>query len=172
MSKRLFFAIFPDPDTLALLQSVQQKQESVCKAKPVAPENLHLTLAFLGRCEEQQIPRIESIAEAIHIKPFTIQLRHYHVFNRRRILACVPLKLPPPLLSLHKRLLTELRSSGMHVRAGKRFTPHVSLFQKVESLSPAQTLPVRIDWRISSFSLVESTLRPDKAYYKVLRNYR
>src|SRR5215471_16356721 len=73
---RLFIAVNCNDKTKNLLLSVQDdiKAQSF-KGNFSRPENLHLTLVFLGETPEEQVPAIcAAIQEALHppIAPFTL----------------------------------------------------------------------------------------------------
>lgn len=167
MSTRLFFAIFPDPATQKALCAAQDN--IICKANRVAPENLHMTLAFLGNCEEDQIPCISNAPLKFKASPFQIPLKRYRMITRQHILACSPLNDPPALVTLQKNLLHSLNQCD--IRFSNRFMPHVSLFRNVKSLPKVDKLEPPIVWQVQSFMLIASVLKPDKAHYQILKTY-
>lgn len=166
--KRLFFGIYPDLPANQLLQRIQA--QTACAGKPTAPQNFHVTLIFVGEREDAELGRIERAAASVSVPPFTLRLEHYDVFKRIGLLACVPARTPVELLSLHKRLLGALRECGVHIRS--RLYPHLTLFRKIEGVPAERELPAAVEWRVASFALVESSLRPDKAHYRIVREYK
>ncbi|MEM3138445.1 MAG: 2'-5' RNA ligase family protein, partial [Thermofilaceae archaeon] len=57
---RCFVAVdVDDPDVISRVTRIQQQiNETGAKLKIVEPENLHLTLRFIGEIEEEQVGRI------------------------------------------------------------------------------------------------------------------
>jgi 2'-5' RNA ligase len=65
---RCFVALWPDATTCARLDALARAQARACPgAQRTAPENLHLTLAFLGDLDLAQAPRIAAMLAAIAV---------------------------------------------------------------------------------------------------------
>jgi len=63
---RVFIAIELPPEIKASLAQLQnQLKTSGADAKWVEPQNIHLTLKFLGEIEEQKLAQIVSIIEGV-----------------------------------------------------------------------------------------------------------
>ena len=133
------------------------------------PENLHMTLAFLGEREAATVECIHDAASSVCAPPFSFKVGRYDMFTKQRLLVAVPTKIPPELLSLRKRLLQALRHCGINLSG--RFHPHVTLFRNMRAPLPEQNLPQSVEWRITSFALVESVLKSDRAHYASLHEY-
>ena len=80
---RLFIALdlnSQNRDALAKLQAQLKKADA--DLKWVEPENIHLTLKFLGEVKEEKIPKIiPAIKESItEIQPFSLEIRNLGAF--------------------------------------------------------------------------------------------
>ena len=90
LSNRIFIAIDLPVNikkTLITLQNIL-KHETNIEARLVKPEQIHLTLAFLGDCTQQQIDAVQAALKTIQHKPFTVCLNKCGVFpdtNRPRV---------------------------------------------------------------------------------------
>ena len=65
MSLRLFFAFWPEPFQQVALAEATRGVAERSGGQPVPPENLHVTLVFLGSVPESNIDRVESIATKV-----------------------------------------------------------------------------------------------------------
>jgi len=73
VKKRLFLGIFPPPDMQKTLGNVQE-QYDIEDVRWTPPENLHITVLFLGIVRVEQVVSIENALEEIpeRVPPFTL----------------------------------------------------------------------------------------------------
>lgn len=146
--------------------------------RPVARENLHLTLAFLG---EQTGPALEDLheeLEALSWPGFELTLRGTGCFG-----ATVPRVVfagadpVPGLVGLHRATKAASRRAGL-VLQKRRFQPHVT-FSRLKPQDAAWVAPFLQDsagfyhenGTVTSFALFRSRLRPGGASYEILAEY-
>jgi len=80
---RLFIAInFSTPFRNSLISIINQLRPQVKKARFSLPENLHLTLFFIG--ESEDITTITSIINSINFDQFSITLSKVGSFKRHK----------------------------------------------------------------------------------------
>lgn len=141
----------------------------------VEPENLHLTLAFLGEVDQRSLPLVEDAVYAAtegESSPLRLSAQGLGGFpderSARVLWAGVDGEVPR-LLALRKRLVAELRSAGFEVDS-RRFRPHITLAR----FRSAQPLPSRLarlqefgEWQVDELQVIESHLRPSGARYVV-----
>ncbi|MHA1628876.1 MAG: RNA 2',3'-cyclic phosphodiesterase [Candidatus Heimdallarchaeota archaeon] len=76
-SIRAFFAV--DIDDKELKRKIVEVQKELAlpetRIKFVEPNNLHLTLKFLGDIDESIVPELQKAAEKITFEPFTLELQ-------------------------------------------------------------------------------------------------
>ena len=101
-------------------------------AKWVQPENMHLTLAFLGDVEDRRVPEVEDVmyaaTEGIH-EPLRLQAQGIGAFpdeEGARVMWAGLDGEVPRLIELQARLVRELRAAGFEVDS-KRYRPHITL---------------------------------------------
>lgn len=95
------------------------------------PENLHVTLLFLGEVNDVEIPRIFRIAEqaAVCQPPFTMSLEMLGAFpsiHHPRVLWIGVGSGAQELIALHDRLEPPLSELGYR-REERKYTPHITL---------------------------------------------
>ncbi len=109
------------------------------------PENLHMTLAFLG--EQPSPDKAAEALEALHAPAGALLLDHYEVFRRTEILYLAPRE-DGPARNVALALEKELRSRGFRLEA-RPFKAHLTLCRRLRlpegSLPPPEQIwvPVR-----------------------------
>ncbi len=64
-TRRVFFALWPDAAQREALAHAIRKAVKSCGGRPVPPESLHVTLAFLGSVPESGVPELGSLAREV-----------------------------------------------------------------------------------------------------------
>ena len=146
----------------------------------VAPENMHITLVFLGEQPEDRLEELHHACAAIRAEPFALTLRGVGVFGgdkpRNVWVGVAP---SPPLEHLQRKVETAARGAGIDV-AARRFTPHVTLGR----MRPHEADLVRLEHAIAAcndfraepfdvteFALMRSHLGRKGAEYAALASY-
>ncbi len=142
----------------------------------LAPQQMHLTLHFLGSVSRQRLP---ALVEGLRVPfaPFDLALRRCERWPRGMLVA-LPDEPPPALADLHAALGAALQRLGLPVEQ-RAFRPHVTLARRYDGPVPAPLAsPVR--WHVTRYALVES--RPVMApgvpqktvgtSYRVLHHYK
>ncbi len=175
---RAFVAIdLPDPVRTAL----EAVQEALPVGRAVDPDQLHLTLAFLG---EQPIDRLEAAHEALEGvagAPFDLRLRGLGVFDGRRpTVVWAGVAEDGPLRALRSRVLSALHGAGLPLER-RRFRPHVTIARLSALDAGAEDRLARFlsrwegfpspSFEVRDFGLWRSILRPDGAVHEELARY-
>jgi 2'-5' RNA ligase len=167
--ERLFFALWPSDD-------VRQAIRHSCKfslrhsgGRPVALENWHITLAFLGSVDAEQRACVEHMASVIHLPDLELQLDHIGHWARPRVLWLGAQETPDELTELANRLIVGSRDCGLSLDK-RPFKAHLTLKRKVkEPPPPCEVKPVA--WPVKSFALVRSNTLPEGVQYEVVRDW-
>jgi len=170
---RLFVAAYPPPETaVALLASLEQLD--LPPNRPVAPDQVHMTLHFIGETPES---KVDAIAETVRhaaggLDSFVLTPRQLITLPQRPMVRLVAAATdrPAALLELQRRLVTRLARNPRH-RAGDRFRPHLTLCRLG---SPAKLAAIEVPLGVPPFLveeivLVRSTLRPQGAHHETVR---
>jgi 2'-5' RNA ligase len=169
-SIRLFFALWPGDDTRAeLLRARDAMADSAgAGARPTHPDDLHMTLVFVGAVAPERLPCIESAGDDVVLAPFDLALRRVETWSRQRLLVAVPDAPPPALFNLVAQLQQGLLACGIAPER-RRYRPHATLARRAERTAPQ---PLSVAWAVRGFVLARSGVGAAGAGgYRVLRTW-
>ena len=163
---RLFFALWPgDP----LRQALAERLAALAAAgtgRAQRPDQLHLTLEFLGSVPTDRLPVIREAAAEVRAEPFEVVLDALEYWRRPQVLCLVARGVPPALAGLVQALRTELEARGFDTER-RPYRAHLTLARKVDRPpDPSPTDPVR--WPATDFVLVESITERSGSVYRPL----
>ena len=161
-TRRLFFAVSPDA---ASREALRRLQAEVCPAgaRRVRPAGLHLTLVFLGDCDEATQARLAAAAAAVAVPPFELVLDRTGTF-RSGVLWTAPTATPEPLAKLAAALASAARAAGVATES-RPFRPHLTLARHAAPGAVTGPHPP-VAWRVSEFALYASRLLPSGAVHE------
>jgi RNA 2',3'-cyclic 3'-phosphodiesterase len=160
-------------------------QETLAEAgtdvKCVEPENLHVTLLFLGEVEDRTVPAVcQAVANATREHaPFPLSIERAGCFpnpRRPRILWIGVGEGTQELVALHDALEPPLLNLGCYRREERKYTPHITL-GRVKSERPTERLSTALakhaGWHggsinVSEIQVMSSELTPKGPIYTVL----
>jgi RNA 2',3'-cyclic 3'-phosphodiesterase len=169
-SRRLFFALWPD-DVVRhdIISRLKRLPQHAMHAKKMQPDNLHLTLHFIGNVEDDMAACLHQAAQTLHCSPFALQLDTTGYFKPPQIFWMGCSQLPEGLRMLHQRLADALLPCGYQPES-RPFTPHVTLLRKL--CDPGVAVAFQpVHWDVKSFSLIESLSTAEGVLYRPLENY-
>ena len=146
------------------------------------PEKLHLTLKFLGDCEEKQLCELENIVgeTASEISNFKLQIQETGVFpNARnpRVLWVDVRDEAGNLAKINDFLETECEKIGFE-RERRKYVPHLTI-GRVREPNRARELAGKhlankfepVEFTVSEIVIYESQLKPTGSVYSVVSKY-
>ena len=169
--RRLFFALWPDPETLERSLAAVRRWAPPGVGRPQRPDQLHLTLEFLGSVPEARLGVALAAGEAAsaHTGPFSITLDRIEHWRRPQVLCLTASTLPDPMIALVTRLRTELAGKGFEPEQ-RPFKAHLTLARQVRRPSPVA--PVEpLAWPAHELTLVESLTGPGGSRYERLATW-
>jgi 2'-5' RNA ligase len=167
---RLFFALWPDEGVRAQLARWTRELHAVCGGRPTRAENLHLTLAFLGKVEDTRAAEVERAADAVAPRSISLVLDEPGYWKGNRIAWAGATVVPPGL----EAFVEELRSALAGARIGfdsKGFVSHVTLLRDAREPRAMPALDP-IEWRLDGFALVRSVTLPEGSRYEIRKSWK
>lgn len=168
-SLRLFFALWPDDPTRARLADWMQAIHRASGGRAMPPENVHLTLAFLGSTPAAALPAIAAAAGRAAPRTFTLRIDAPGYWRHNQIAWAGAREVPPALAAL----VGDLRAALLEANVAfdpKPFVAHLTLVRKAP---PGFRLPrlEPIEWPVRDFVLVRSMTGPDGSAYEVTQRW-
>jgi 2'-5' RNA ligase len=179
---RTFIAIDPGKPIRDRLVSLQESlQRAGADAKWVEPENLHVTLLFLGEVDIITVPEVcTAVAEAVaEHAAFTMTVEHTGCFphaRRPRILWAGVGTGTQEIVAIHDAVERPLLELGCYRREERKYTPHITLGRirgerHHSDLGPALTRYA--DWKggetaVKEIHVMGSELTPQGPVYTIL----
>jgi 2'-5' RNA ligase len=160
---RLFCALQLADETVECLAAWQA--EHLVGGRIVRPENLHVTLAFLGHRPAGEVPAIAAELRAASAGAARVELRPVRYRETRAVGMVVLEDVGGAATALAEDLQERLERLGVYRREGRRWLPHLTVLRFREraglSLDPPNTCSIHV---VRS-ALYRSSLGPDGARY-------
>jgi len=132
----------------------------------VRPENIHLTLAFLGEADPG---KAIAVARQVRAMRHTLPIEEARYWKHNAIVWVGPLAIPEALSDLAGQLYSSLRTEGFALEE-RPFAAHVTLLRKAKPVM-ALPPPPRVDWPVDEFRLVRSKVSREGASYEALERF-
>jgi 2'-5' RNA ligase len=165
-------------EELRILQ--QELKKSEIDAKWVSPENIHLTLKFLGNIDLNQAEQIKNILNEIskQSKPFYLNLSGIGVFpklDHPRVLWVGVNEGKNESIEIAKKLEDDLEKIGFQ-KENRPFSPHLTLARirssknkdKLKELAEQTSFTSNNKVYVNKLTLFKSTLTPKGSVYSIL----
>jgi len=173
---RLFIAV-DLPDTIK--ENLRSMSFGIPGAKWIGPEQLHLTVRFIGEVGGALFLDVKTILEEIRLASFSLQLKGVGFFPPRgapRVL-WIGLEKNDPLQRLRKKIDSSLLRVKVEPE-GRKFSPHITLarlknspVQKITNFLSGNGLFSQEPFQVEDFKLYSSILSPKGAFHRVERIY-
>ena len=155
-SERLFFSLkFSASQQKQLLPYQQLLSQQFPTAKPVAVDNLHLTLFFLGQVTTAQKLHLLTAAQSLTMPPFQLTLDTLAAFTKPKILYLAPSAVPAELRGLQQQLAKICKAQGFN-EIHDCYRPHVTLLRHVSVNENFNRQIAPLPLVISEFALYQS----------------
>ncbi len=166
---RLFISINFDEQTKQNILAVQRRLREAGKGRFTPPENFHLTLAFLGEVEEEDLGRLQAVLDELGVPKMELIFRRMGCFWRDSELWWIGVEEDPVLMKLQRELVASLKAAGFAPDA-KRFRPHITLARDMHiGRVPQETLLLQaFRTTVSRVSLMRSNYPARQVLYTEL----
>lgn len=144
---RIFIAIrFTEAFKSSILDAQDGLKEYGVRGNYTQPENLHLTLAFIG--ETERVEEIKAAVDAVKFEPFVIRTGKMGCFNGRSRVVWLGIEGEDKVKAIAQQLRRNLDQRGIDYAKGK-FSPHITLVRQ-----PSE-MPLDIDVESESMTVSE-----------------
>jgi 2'-5' RNA ligase len=174
---RLFTAIPLPPEVREHLCAMRDELDAAWNLeglKWTAPQNMHVTLKFLGGVPEESVPQLIEMLSGVRVSPARLHVDHVTGF-RKRGRAHVVVGALGGQCELVELLFAKIDKACESIgvaRDRRRYTPHVTIGRSREGVNFRRTHcrpgPTFV---ASSFDLVKSQLTPSGPIYERLATY-
>ncbi len=173
---RTFIAIDVNDEVRKASEEIVEKlMRRGFRANWVKPENVHLTLFFLGEMEESQVDEMaKHLCERVRGFPsFSFSVKGVNFFRKGRLprVIWMSVEKTPALVKLYDELKAELVKHGFLKEPDERFVPHITIARVKQSpdmweklISDITVEPILVS--VSTFTIYSSTLTPEGPIYK------
>lgn len=168
-SRRLFFALWPNDDVRQQLVSKLCSLPEDKRAKHVVPQNLHITLSFLGSINKDVETCVRSACAGIKLPGFTLEMDKLIYRHKQGMVWLESAQIPAALLSLAASVESVCRNCGIETE-DRPYKAHLTVMRKVRSFSSAVSIEPII-WPVNSFVLVSSQTLPEGAVYQMIERW-
>jgi RNA 2',3'-cyclic 3'-phosphodiesterase len=167
---RLFLGL-PIPFELTQALARLTRAIELPKGRWTEPENIHLTLVFLGEVAEPTLPPIEGELSKLTFAPFPLKLSSLNIFPRAGVLFA-EVEPARPLLHLQAKVADSMARCGF-APEDRPYHPHITLarFHGPLRLSQNQhTLPPSLQrsFTADTVNLYRSHRTPTGSHYEIL----
>lgn len=154
-------------------------QGGVPGARWTALENFHVTLNFIGDCDEGTAEDIDEVLSAIHAPPFDVTVEGTGSFSQGEWpkVLWMGVQASAPLSSLREKIGRALESRRLPVE-NRRYTPHVTMAylkevdeQKVAEFMQEHNLFKAPPFAVKYFHLYNSVRTKQGTAYEILKSY-
>jgi len=167
-----FFALMPDNATAEALHQHARAFTEHTPCKPTPRENLHLTLAYLGKLDTTELTTLKNIQLSCPTAPFELNIAEAEHWSELKLTYLSPKPLSKPLEQLHDFLNQHMLQQGFKPER-RVFIPHITLARHDSHALKAHRIEA-LPWFIHEFCLVQSTpttAKQDSSNYRVIQRW-
>ena len=168
-------------EEITKIEEKVQNLNEMSKLKIVKPENLHITLKFLGELTDNQINKIKQTLKGIKFESFKVKLNSVGVFPSLNYIRVLWVDVLPKkeLIELQKKIDIILGEQGF--RKNKNFETHITFArvkfikneEKARFIKEIKEIKVEpFEFEIKDFSLKKSTLTKEGPLYEDILRFK
>ncbi len=165
--KRLFFALWPEAEVREKIDALNRQVE-LAGVRKLKPQNLHMTLLYLGNINTAMQKEIILKVAQINSRLFDFQLDAIAYWKTPSVICLIVSQQPKPLLALVNQLVEICKEFPIHMH-DRPYQAHVTLMRKAKQAYPLNYAPIH--WSAKDFVLVESISTPTGIRYEILERW-
>ena len=166
---RLFYALWPTPATQREWYDATGSLLTPWGGRRMPPENLHLTLHFLGDIAADRVNQLCQLAEDAAGNAIDLRFDRLEAWGKAD-LACLRADDTPDLLRLVGQLGTGLNMAGIATDK-RRYKPHITLARDLHFVEGSLPVWPVLSWRADTLALVRSRLGPLGSEYSPIASW-
>ena len=134
----------------------------------IPPEQLHLTLHFLGQCSPEQQASLQQQLDRLSLPGFELDLDRLGCFPRAGVVWLGPSTPPPALMALADTVELKCRALGIG-KPHRAYRPHITLFRHCKTDKLPAITPIH--YQPQALCLYRSTLTDQGPVYDCLKRW-
>lgn len=167
--QRLFFALTPSRELAQTFHQLAMNDLQACRGRRLKPEQIHLTLRFIGPVKQAVATCVQEAASQIHLPAFELVFDTLGYWPRPRVVWSMPSHVPSALTQLAAELERICVDCGLPPEA-RAYVPHLTLIRNARQ-RPADTRMPALQWPVTAFALIRSETLPQGAVYTELQRW-
>ena len=167
--QRLFFAITPSPELAQTFYQLANNELRDCRGRRLKPEQIHLTLRFIGSVNDEVATCLQDAAGHIHLPAFELVFDTLGYWPRPRVVWSMPSHVPTALTDLAAQLERICVGCGLPSET-RAYVPHLTLLRNARQ-RPTDTHMAPLHWPVGAFALLRSETLPQGAVYTELQRW-
>ena len=167
---RLFFALWPDDEGRAAMESWQPPLQQLCGGRPTPADKLHNTLVFLGEVEFGRLEALQLAAQEVNGSAFQLSFDTARYWGHNHIVYAAPAIEPAKLMQLVGDLEQRLRHHRFKFDQ-RPYKPHVTLMRRAQWSDRPLPAMQQLLWEMRDFALVQSASDGQGGNYEVLARF-
>ncbi len=134
------------------------------------PEQIHLTVAFLGDRTKEEIKKIGQILDKLAEKQTAVVLRPHYVRSFSHVIAIKMLS--KKIRTFYADLVLEFQKQGIEYQERRKFKPHITIGRLTARLPKKFKGSSRFPgFKIEKIDLIKSTLETEGAEYEIISRH-
>lgn len=166
--KRMFFALWPDQNTREQCCEVIAKISGT-EMRPLAANNLHITLLFLGNINSQQEQAMIAAAGLVEMPELELTFDQISYWKKPAVLCLTASRFDPKISTVSQQLAAIAKQNLINIDE-RPFQPHITLARKVKRAISLEF--AAINWLAHDFCLVESCSLAKGVEYRVIEHWQ
>ncbi|MGE5667670.1 MAG: RNA 2',3'-cyclic phosphodiesterase [Betaproteobacteria bacterium] len=166
---RVFYALVLPPELRPAIGEIARSTARRVHGRPVPPDNLHLTLAFIGEIARSRLPALIDVGAGVRGEAMTLVLDRLGGFRRARV-AWIGASRPPQALGAFAAALARaLAAAGIECDE-RPFHPHMTIVRRCRVQPDEQPVGPHA-WAIDELVLMQSETGVEGARYRALAKW-
>lgn len=167
--QRLFFALTPSIELARAFHHLAMTDLQECRGRALKPEQIHLTLRFIGPVDCHVATCLQQTADSIKLPRFELVFDILGYWPRPRVVWTMPSQMPSTLSALAAQLEQACVTCGLPPEK-RTYVPHLTLLRNARQ-APAIVATKPRHWPIDAFALIRSETLSQGAVYTELQRW-